>query len=66
MEAYEKLEKLQNEYLKLHPNSEAPQILMFTYSVDDVIELLEKANGREIVYVDEVDKLDGGYYEYID
>ena len=47
MEAYEKLEKLQNEYLKLHPNSEAPQILMFTYSVDDVIELLENDNGRK-------------------
>ena len=64
MEAYQKLQKLQklqNEYLKLHPNSEKPQILMFTYSVDDVIELLEKADGREIVYVDELDKLDGGY-----
>ena len=66
MEAYQKLQKLQNEYLKLHPNSETPQILMFTYSVDDVIELLEKADGREIVYVDELDKLDGGYYKYID
>ena len=36
---------------------------MFTYSVDDVIELIE--DGREIVY-DELDKLDGGYYKYID
>ena len=64
---FEKLEKLEKEYLKMHPNSK-PLGPMLGCTIEGLVDLYENANGREIIWKDDPDPevLDGGGYEYVD
>ena len=64
---FEKFKKLEQEYLKMHPESE-PIGPMWGYTFECLVDLYENANGRKIVWKDHPDPevLDGGGYEYID
>jgi hypothetical protein len=63
----DKLEKLINEYLELHPNSETPLNYYNLLGDDGLIDVLEKANGKEIKWIPNFtgDVLDGGEIQYI-
>ena len=62
-----KLEKLANEYLELHPQSETPMNLYNLLGEDRLIEVLEQSNGRQIKWIPNFtgDVLDGGEVQYI-
>ena len=62
-----KLEKLANEYLELHPQSETPLNLYNLLGEDRLIEVLEQSNGRQIKWIPNFtgDVLDGGEVQYI-
>lgn len=62
-----KLEKLANEYLELHPQSETPMNLYNLLGEDRLIEVLEQSNGRQIKWIPRVgsNDLDGGEIQYL-
>lgn len=67
-DSIEKLKRLEKEYLKLHPKGDSPGVLpMWGYTFESLIDVYEKANGREIVWKEHPDPevLDGGGYEYV-
>jgi len=66
MEDFEKLLKLQDEYQKLHPNSEVPQISFPGGDIDKLIEMLENANGRKIESIFDENAIDLVKYKYIE
>lgn len=63
----DKLGKLINEYLELHPNSESPLNYYNLLGEDGLIDVLEKANGKEIKWISSFtgDVSDGGEIQYI-
>jgi len=63
----DKLEKLLNEYLELHPNAETPLNYYNLLGEDKLIEVLENSNGRQIKWIESFtgDVLDGGEIQYI-
>ena len=64
----EKLFELSQEYEKLHPNSESPRTWIMQFSVDEIVEMLENANGREIdvIFVESAEVNGGGELIYIE
>lgn len=60
------LAELSNQYIKDHPNSINPMQVLYTYGVERLIEILNNAKGREIVFSDEGGADDGGKFKYID
>lgn len=66
MEDFEKLLKLQDEYLELHPNSEVPDISFPGGDIDKLIEMLENANGKKIEAIEDVNAFDLVEYKYIE
>lgn len=66
MEDFEKLIKLQDEYLELHPNSELPDISFPGGDIDKLIEMLENANGRKIKAIEDESAFDLVEYKYIE
>ena len=63
----DKLEKLLNEYLELHPNAETPLNYYNLLGEDKLIEVLKNSNGRQIKWIESFtgDILDGGEIQYI-
>jgi hypothetical protein len=63
----DKLEKLLNEYLDLHPKAETPLNYFNVLGEEKLIEVLEKSNGRQIKWIPNFtgDVLDGGEVQYI-
>ena len=63
----DKLQKLLNEYLELHPNAETPLNYYNLLGEDKLIEVLENSNGRQIKWIESFtgDVLDGGEIQYI-
>jgi len=66
MEGFEKLLKLQDEYQKMHPNSEVPQINLVGGDIDKLIEMFENANGRKIEMIFDENAIDLVEYKYIE
>jgi|TARA_R100000482_G_scaffold112357_1_gene54881 hypothetical protein len=66
MEDFDKLIKLQDEYLKLHPNSEVPDISFPGGDIGKLIEMLENANGRKIEVIEDSGAFDLVEYKYIE
>ncbi len=62
-----KLGTLLKQYQELHPNAETPLNFYNNLGEDGLIEILEKANGREIKWIPDFggDVLDGGEIQYI-
>lgn len=57
----ERLFELSQEYEKLHPNSESPRSWIMLFNIDEIIEMLENANGRKIdVILPEGPEVNGG------
>ena len=57
----ERLFELSREYEKLHPNSESPRSWIMQFDIDEIIEMLENANGRKIdVILPEGPEVNGG------
>ena len=63
-----KLFQLSQEYEKLHPNSESPRNWIMEFSIEDTVEILENANGREInvIYTDSPGLNNSGELVYIE
>ncbi len=63
----DKLEKLINQYLELHPNSETPLNYYNLLGENKLIEVLENSNGRQIKWIASFagNVLDGGEIQYI-
>ena len=63
----DKLEKLLNEYLDLHPKAENPLNYFNLLGEEKLIEVLERSNGRQIKWIPNFagNVLDGGEMEYI-
>jgi hypothetical protein len=66
MEDFDKLIKLQDEYLKLHPNAEVPNISFPGGDIDKLIEMFENANGRKIEVIEDSSAFDLVEYKYIE
>lgn len=62
----DKLEKLLNDYTEAHPDAENPLNFYNLLGEEGLIEALEKANGKELVWSADFNSntLDGGQIEY--
>lgn len=61
----EELNKLIDQYVKLHPNATNPLDWFWIAGIDYLIEKLKNANGRELIYVLANELIfDGGYISY--
>ena len=62
----EKLFKLADEYMKQHEDAQDPRNFLQSYGVDSLIEIIEEAKGREIVFEDDLENPDAGDFKYVD
>jgi hypothetical protein len=57
----ERLFELSQEYEKLHPNSESPRTWLMLFSIEELIVMLENADGRRIdVLITDSPEVNGG------
>jgi hypothetical protein len=65
MELITEFNKLIIEYMLLHPDSINPTQYLYMVELENMVEILKNANGREIVYIfDEFNVWDGGEIGY--
>lgn len=67
MENIDLFSELVTAYMQLHPNAKNPTQFLFAIDMEVIIEMLQNANGREIVFTyDDDNTLDGGYIHYLE
>jgi hypothetical protein len=65
MENIDLFNQLIIEYMDLHANAKNPAQFIYAIDIEVLIEMLQNANGREIIFTyDDNDTLDGGVISY--
>jgi hypothetical protein len=63
----DELNKLIDQYIKLHPNATNPLDWLWIAGVEYLIDILKNSNGRELIYVLANEFIfDGGYISYME